>query len=366
MVNRTWITSTVDIRLNMHISAGSFAAAILLMAVLSLSQAQAGDLRQVAALHFTAVSCGPCGGAALAMERLKSEVGDSLCVVGVHYYDLYKIPEAESLAAYYSVTGTPTTWFDGIFDQYYADTATYWGYRNAFDKRKIVEPGAALALGGWADTTERIGQLTCVASNPASDTVIARLRVAVIERAIYRPWGGGDSVYDVLRGMLPGFDGPQLLLAPGADTSLAFPFQLSPDWAAGRIEFMALAEGLAGAAKAPAGAILQSARIGLDQLAGVTSVPPPGPRPRGILSADIHPNPLRDKGTLRFSVSRPGWATAGFYGIDGRRLGRIDLGWREAGEHRVHFNARALPRGMVLCRLEAHSSVQIIRITHLE
>lgn len=312
-------------------------------------------MRRVAALHFTAVSCGPCGGAALAMERLKSEAGDSLCVVGVHYYDLYKIPEAESLAARYSVAGTPTTWFDGIFDQYYADTATYWGYRNAFDKRKIVEPMAALALGGWADTAENTGQLTCAASNPTADTVLARLRLAVIERAIYRPWGGGDSVFDVLRGMLPGFDGPQLLLAPGADTSFAFPFQLSPDWVADRIEFMAWAEGLAGASKAPAGAILQTERISLGQLAGVASVHPPGPMPRGILSAAIYPNPLRGRGALRFSVSGPGRATAGFYGVDGRRLGGMDLGWREAGEHRAEVDARRWPAGTFFCVIRMNS-----------
>lgn len=327
----------------------------ILAAALLCHGAMGQGMRRVAVLHFTAVSCGPCGGAALAMERLKAEAGDSLCVIGVHYYDLYKIPEAESLAARYSVVGTPTSWFDGIFDQYYADTATYWGYRNAFDKRKIVEPGAALALGGWADTAENAGQLTCDVSNPSAETLYARLRVAVIERAVYRPWGGGDSVFDVLRGMLPGFDGPLLLLAPGAEASFSFPFDLSPDWVAGRIEFMAWAEALAGAARAPAGAILQSERIGLGQLAGTASVPPPGPLPRGIMSADIHPNPLRGRGTLRFSVSRPGHAMAGFYDIDGRRLGSLNLGWREAGEHRVAVDAGRWAAGVLFCMIRINS-----------
>ncbi len=346
---------------NRTINAAGLAACVLLAAAAS----SASDLRRVAALHFTAVSCGPCGGAALAMERLKSEVGDSLCVIGVHYYDLYKIPEAETLAAFYGVVGTPTTWFDGVDVQYYQDTATYWGYRYAFDKRKSAPPLAGLALSGWADTTERVGQLTCAVSNPMPDTLWARLRVAVIERAIYRPWGGGDSVFDVMRGMLPGFNGPQLLLPSGADTSFTFPFSISPNWDAGHIEFMAWAEGLAREDKAPSRAILQSERISLGQLAGVASVSSPKSLPRDILSADIRPNPLRGRGSLRFMLSRPGRVTAGFYGIDGRRLRNMDLGWRGAGEHRIVVDAGSWAAGTLFCVLKTNSVGLTIKVNKL-
>lgn len=345
-----------------------FAATILLLAAPLSSRVIADQQRRVAVLHFTAVSCGPCGGAALAMERLKAEAGDSLCVIGVHYYDLYKIPEAESLAAHYSVIGTPTSWFDGIFDQYYADTATYWGYRDAFDKRKVVEPGAALSLGGWADTTERIGQLTCNFYNPSAETLEAVLRTAVVERAIYRPWGGGDSVYDVLRGMLPGFDGPELRLAPGADTSFSFPFQIAPDWNAGQLLFTAWAE-KPWQGKAPgAGSIVQSARIGIGQLSGVNANPPPGPITKGRLSAAIYPNPLKGRGTILFSLTKPGRVTASFYDIAGRRLGEMDLGWREAGEHRVELEAKyrrgqGWPLGIVICRVDFCGQSHSVKIT---
>jgi len=341
------------------------AFAVLIAAMLGAAISLADRPRQVAVLHFTALSCGPCGGAALAMERLKHEAGESLSVIGVHYYDSYKIPEAESLAAHYSVIGTPTTWFDGVDVQYYADTATYWGYRSAFDKRKFVSPGADIALDGWADTAEGIGTLTCTVFNPTTDTVLAILRTAIIERAIYRPWGGGDSVYDVLRRMLPAFHGPEIRLEPGADTSLNFPFSIAPEWNSQQLVFAAWAE-KTDEGKAPgAGSIMQSARIDIGQLWGVNSEPPPGLIFINRLSASIYPNPLRDRGLLQFILPRPGRVTANFYDISGRRLGNIDLGWREAGEHLVEFDARKWPTGFIFCLLINSSNALTIKAVKL-
>jgi hypothetical protein len=299
------------------------------------------------------------------MERLKSEAGDSLNVIGVHYYDSYKIPEAESLAAHYSVIGTPTTWFDGVDVQYYADTATYWGYRYSFDKRKVMAPGAEIMLGGWADTSEGTGTLTCAVFNPTADTLLAILRTAIIERAIYRPWGGGDSVYDVLRRMLPDFHGPELRLGPGADTSFNFPFTIASEWNSQQLGFAAWVE-KTGEGKAPgAGSIMQSARIGIGQLLGVNSEPPPWPVRAGWLSAAIHPNPLRDRGILRFTLPRSGRVAASFYDVSGRRLGEMDLGWRRAGVHRMNFDARKWPAGTVFCVVRMNSVGLAIKVNKL-
>lgn len=336
----------------------------ILLSIVSLT-AQAGEQRKVTALHFTAVSCGPCGAAAYAVERLKSEAGDTLSVIGVHYYDSYQIPEAESLAAHYSVAGTPTTWFDGVDVQYYADTATYWNYRNSFDKRKVIAPQARLSLSGWADTSENAGAVTCQVSNPGPETLAARLRLAIIERAIYRPWGGGDSVYDVLRDMLPGFDGPVLRLAPGADTSFTCGFSISPDWEAGRLEFMAWAESQ-GRGRAPgSGSIMQSERIGIGQLAGAGAGPPTGPVRGGPIEVSLYPNPVKGRGTLRFSMAKPGRAGAAFYDVAGRRLGAMDLGWRGAGEHRVVVDSGKWPAGAVFCVVRTNSRGLAIKATKL-
>gem|GEM_PF-5909524 len=345
------------------------AVGTLVASLILAASARGQDTRRVAVLHFTAVSCGPCGAAALALERLKAEAGDSLSVIGVHYYDQYAVPDAESLASHYQVAGTPTSWFDGVYDQYYVDTATYWGYRNAFDKRKVVEPGAALALDGWADTVERTGELTCVAANPTEDTLHVLLRVAVIERAVYRPWGGGDTVFDVMRGMLPGFNGPELWLLPGADTSLQFPFHILADWDPGQIEFMAWAEGGGAVSEYQNGVIMQSARIGISQLTGVATGPRPC-RPPDAMSAKACPNPVRERGTLRFSAARPGNFKAAFYDAAGRRLSEMDLGRLGAGEHRVSFQARSVngrpwPAGVLFCRIGSTGERCIVKITNI-
>lgn len=339
---------------------------VLISAMLSSAVSLADQPRRVAVLHFTAVSCGPCGAAAYAVERLKSEAGDTLNVIGVHYYDSYQVPEAESLAAHYSVAGTPTTWFDGVDVQYYADTATYWNYRNSFDKRKVIAPQARLSLSGWADTSENAGAVTCQVSNPGPETLAARLRLAIIERAIYRPWGGGDSVYDVLRDMLPGFDGPELRLAPGADTSFTCGFSISPDWEAGRLEFLAWAESQ-GRGRAPgSGSIMQSERIGIGQLAGAGAGPPTGPVRGGPIEVSLYPNPVKGRGTLRFSMAEPGRVGAAFYDVAGRRLGAMDLGWRGAGEHRVVVDSGKWPAGVVSCVVRTNSRGLAIKATKIK
>jgi hypothetical protein len=300
------------------------------------------------------------------MERLKAEAGDSLNVIGVHYYDTYAIPEAESLAAHYQVAGTPTTWFDGIDVQFYSDTATYWGYRGAFDKRKTEQPLAVLALSGWADTTERTGNLACSVANPAADSMSARLRLALVERAIYRPWGGGDSVFDVMRRMVPDFRGIELRLAPGADTSFSQPFSMPADWRAEQLEAVAWVEGQEGGSPGRNGAILQSARLGNAQLCGAASAPDPGPTASSAMSAAAFPNPVREHGTIRFALGRPGNVKAAFYDVAGRRLAVMDLGWRGAGEHRAAFRTGGWPAGIVLCRVETVSSSRVIAMTHLD
>ncbi|MCU0607454.1 MAG: hypothetical protein MUF78_08580 [Candidatus Edwardsbacteria bacterium] len=149
------------------------------------------------------------------MERLKAEAGDSLAVIGVHYYDQYRTAEAESLALLYGVAGTPTAWFDGWHMELYADTATYWNYRGALAKQAAIPPAAGIALSGWYDPAGRAGQAQCLVTNPGGDTLRGILRLALVEQAVFRPWGGGDSVHDVLRDVLPSFVGCPRWTPPG-------------------------------------------------------------------------------------------------------------------------------------------------------
>ena len=63
------------------------------------------------------------------------------------------------------------------------------------------------------------------------------------------------------------------------------------------------------------------------------------PELRGI---GLAPNPIRETGDLRFSLTHAGRVTIHVYDIRGRRMGTLWDGWSEAGAHRVPVNRTRL------------------------
>jgi hypothetical protein len=54
-------------------------------------------------------------------------------------------------------------------------------------------------------------------------------------------------------------------------------------------------------------------------------------------------------------LTKPGRVGAAFYDVAGRRLGAMDLGWREAGEHGVVVDSGKWPAGAVFCVVRTNS-----------
>ena len=336
--------------------------AIFLILLLAAAAAHSQESRRVLLLEYTATSCGPCAVAARAVKRLQTEAGDSLSVICVHYYDVLKIPAAESLAALYHVTTTPTAWLDGMQQELYDDTMSYWNYRWAFRKRCDNPPVLGLALGGSYDNLSRGGTISCTAGNPRDDTVQAVLRLALVERSVYFPWGGGDSVYEVLRGMVPDFSGTVCRLAPKQDTTITVPFQIDPAWDDQKMAVVAWAQDSGAHFSDSAAAVLQSARIDVPSFLGVAQRTAAVSRQDRMLT--IYPNPLRREATISYQLPRAARVTAAVYNLDGQRIALLRDADQPAGEYTLAWRAndpqgRPLPQGVYFIRV-SHDKTALV------
>ncbi len=78
---------------------------------------------------------------------------------------------------------------------------------------------------------------------------------------------------------------------------------------------------------------------------------PPG-APRARLTRN-HPNPFSGQTTLAYTLPEPTRVSLRVYDVLGREVARLVEGFEAAGEHTVVFDARGLPGGTYVCRLEA-------------
>lgn len=83
----------------------------------------------------------------------------------------------------------------------------------------------------------------------------------------------------------------------------------------------------------------------------------------GALLHPAHPNPARDETRLRFSLERGASVRLTVYDLQGRRVRELVAGALGAGEHTAVFDARGLPSGVYLARLETEAGTFTQRLT---
>jgi hypothetical protein len=68
---------------------------------------------------------------------------------------------------------------------------------------------------------------------------------------------------------------------------------------------------------------------------------------------------------LEFWLPSRGEVRLDVYDVSGRRVGRLAEGSYGAGRHRVRWDARGIPSGLYLCRLEAGGRAVTRKIVRL-
>lgn len=120
---------------------------------------------------------------------------------------LYNSDAVGRISSYYGITGYPTAKFDGQRQVVGGGTPMFGYYLNAYTMEMLTHPSSC-TLNIFVDYNESTRFLKVKARATKVDTFSnARLRYAIAESHIYRPWGGLDSLHHVVRKMLPNFQG---------------------------------------------------------------------------------------------------------------------------------------------------------------
>jgi len=74
-----------------------------------------------------------------------------------------------------------------------------------------------------------------------------------------------------------------------------------------------------------------------------------------------YPNPFNSTTTISYSVSTPGFVRLGAYDFGGKLVSEFAAGYRTGGTYHTTWDAKALPSGQYLIRLERAKGVEVVR-----
>jgi hypothetical protein len=302
--------------------------------------------RKILGMDFTATWCTWCPWHQVAWHRLKEEVGDSLCMLGVHSSssgDSFYIASSGALKTYYSNgTGYPTSLMDGIYSWVGSDTAgageaQYQAFRYVFDQRKLNNVQFVINLDGVANGS--VCTLHVATEYPGTTPVPITMRVGIIEYSKYSVWPSAghqlaqDSVFDVVRAVIPQASGDTFTVANGTMIR-SYPFTINPGWNASNLGLIAWAE------KRGLKENIQAAEIRFtDFTSGVSGAPnnPLAATTRILLCA---PNPSSGRAVISYQLAVLGHVNLGIYDVTGRLVRTLENGTREAGRYAAVWDGR--------------------------
>lgn len=190
--------------------------------------------RIVVAEEFTATWCTYCPGAARALDELYEAGYDSLVVIAYHSStsDPFYTAEAASRASYYSLSGYPTTWFDGTLSEvgglHYG--TMYPFFRHHLTTRLALASPLEITLTCNYDSIANTGQVNATINNTSGSTVSGTLHFVVVESNIPYNWQGMTKLDFLMRDMLPDANGEAVSIPAGNNISRSRNFTIGTGW----------------------------------------------------------------------------------------------------------------------------------------
>ncbi len=195
--------------------------------------------RTVLIEHFSNTGCFPCVEADTTIENVLAETG-VFNTVSLGFRLSFPSPvdpmylarksENDARIQYYSVSGAPTIYVDGVQAMGAFNLTT--NLREAYTLRKPLPPTGILEIFDYEVSPETVRGRVRVEAVEALDN--AALHIALIEREVNYdvPPGVNGQVFffDVFRGSFPDIDGIPLSLSSGEIQFVAFEFLNDPGW----------------------------------------------------------------------------------------------------------------------------------------
>jgi len=107
--------------------------------------------RVVLCEEFTRIGCSYCVYAGHALDDMCDDYPDSFACIEYHIGDSYATSFGDSRANFYAVTGTPTAWFDGVYEcvgAYTNDAQQYDWYVGRYSARRTMAANVIIDLYG--------------------------------------------------------------------------------------------------------------------------------------------------------------------------------------------------------------------------
>ena len=198
--------------------------------------------RTVFLQEFTATGCTWCPYPAVALHRLKNELGEDVVIASYHiwgdyYSDPFALDANDSLASFYNITGIPSTACNG--DMYTVGGSTgdlddeYNMYYSIYEYISSTKTPVTLdvEITSASESGFDVHANVQVLGELAEEDVDLRLHYVITETNIPYHWDPGDvpldSLFDVVRANLPDLGGVSVV---GTDFDDNQHFALDPAW----------------------------------------------------------------------------------------------------------------------------------------
>jgi len=248
---------------------------------------------------------------------------------------------------YYSVSGTPTTWADGVLRQVgsngqHGDSVAFAGFYN---QRHAVSSPLSITVTGRYNVSTHAGRVKATITNTGSTALLSRKLRYVITETVHYHWGGLDSCWQVCRKMPPYASGLWLSLNPGETKSDSQNFTIDTTWVESKIAMVAFVQ------NDSTKEIHQAAWVPLSSFSGAEGGLPPVPVADDVVLSQNRPNPFHGRAEISFSLPRSEEVRLAVYDAQGRLVKTLAEGPRGAGTH--HITVSDLESGVYFYRLEA-------------
>ncbi|MEO0107351.1 MAG: Omp28-related outer membrane protein [candidate division WOR-3 bacterium] len=190
--------------------------------------------RVVVCEEFTATWCQYCPGAARALDEIYERSYDSVAVIAYHSStsDPFYSSEAAARASYYSLSGYPTTWFDGskrVVGGVHTGTL-YACFLDTVKYRLTVSSPLIIDLTCSYDTVANTGTVNATIQNTTSSAISGTLHFVVVENNIPYSWQGMTELDFVMRDMLPDQNGEAVTIPANSNITRSRNFTISASW----------------------------------------------------------------------------------------------------------------------------------------
>ncbi|MDD2890721.1 MAG: FlgD immunoglobulin-like domain containing protein [bacterium] len=258
---------------------------------------------------------------------MEEEAGDSIIILGYNGNTPFVNSASTQRIMHYLPGVYPTTWCDGSIRR--RGISWYQIYRNDFDFRKTIPALLTIGLTGSYDPSARTGSVTARINNTTDNTINALAHCVIVETDIPYAWQGEDSLFHVVRNMIP-ISGMPVSIPGNSFIDETRSFTMDPTWVYHNSYIVVFVQD-------SSDEIYQAAKMPLLSIsAEENSVP------RTIVTLNNSPTPFTSGTTIRYSINngKTKDIQIGIYDITGSLVKQLVNGKQEPGNYMAYWDGK--------------------------